>query len=517
MKKILCRKHASAQQLLGLIWILLTALFLIIVLSHQWQQYSSEKKKELHVLAQKAGKKFDNLIGNLINSHKKYALSEQALENCQKLLPLLQSITFNTPQISGVVISDNRSKILCSTLNKKYSLPPIVSSYPALWGPMSLDQDNQEIFLLQQPLGDYYYGLYIVKNVFEDLLKSISPLIEFAALYQISDKKFTLQVGESPLQTQTTADYSRINLQSLKKYWIILTANFERFQKEFLYHQVLVSLGILFISFLIYSQLRYLLTQRFSLNYALSRALHEKQFYPVYQPIRDFEQQRYCGAEVLLRWHLDDENMIMPEIFIDEAEKSGLIVPITLEIIAKAFQQNQLFLQQHSDFYLSFNFSACHFEDHEFILQFYSLCDQYQIQTHQLIIELTERELLDQNNLHLIAQMKELRTKGYSLAIDDFGTGHASIKYLQHFPFNYLKIDKLFIHAIGTGAINESLNQAIIHLVACLNLEIIAEGVETKEQVAFLQESKIRFMQGWYFAKAMSHDELKHLIEEDLK
>lgn len=110
--------------------------------------------------------------------------------------------------------------------------------------------------------------------------------------------------------------------------------------------------------------------------------------------------------------------------------------------------------------------------------------------------------------------MNELRARGHSLAIDDFGTGHASIKYLQHFPFNYLKIDKLFVHSIGTGAVTETLSQAIIQMANVLKLTIIAEGVETIEQFNFLRHYQINLMQGWYFAKAMPHEQLFQLIEE---
>ena len=110
--------------------------------------------------------------------------------------------------------------------------------------------------------------------------------------------------------------------------------------------------------------------------------------------------------------------------------------------------------------------------------------------------------------------MHELRQEHFSLAIDDYGTGHASISYLQNFPFNYLKIDKLFIHAIGTNAITESLNDAIIQMAKGLNLTIIAEGVETQEQVEYLVKNGVFYLQGWYFSKAVSIDKIKELIEE---
>ncbi len=215
----------------------------------------------------------------------------------------------------------------------------------------------------------------------------------------------------------------------------------------------------------------------------------------------------------MLRWY-SNTSEILPDVFIEEAEKSGLIVPITLQLIEKSFQECHEFLKTHSYFHLAFNLSANHFQKEAFFTQFYHLCNKYQIPAQQVLIELTERELLDQNDSRLVTRMNELRARGHSLAIDDFGTGHASIKYLQHFPFNYLKIDKLFVHSIGTGAVTETLSQAIIQMANVLKLTIIAEGVETIEQFNFLRHYQINLMQGWYFARAMSHEQLFQLIEE---
>ncbi len=169
-------------------------------------------------------------------------------------------------------------------------------------------------------------------------------------------------------------------------------------------------------------------------------------------------------------------------------------------------------LKKYPYFHLGFNLSALHFTDSSFFSGFNKLKEQYSISPNQIIFEITERDLLDKNDLIFIGKMQELRTEGYSLAVDDYGTGHASISYLHNFPFNYLKIDKLFIQAIGTKAITESLNDAIIQMAKDLNLIIIAEGVETEEQVKYLCENGVRYLQGWYFHKALSAPELSNLL-----
>lgn len=205
----------------------------------------------------------------------------------------------------------------------------------------------------------------------------------------------------------------------------------------------------------------------------------------------------------------------MPDTFINEAETSGLIVPITLQIIEIAFQEFDMILRTRDYFHLGFNLSAAHFISAYFFNDFYALVEKYTINPKQLLLEVTERDLIDKNDLLFNERMQELRDKGYSLAIDDYGTGHASISYLQHFPFNYLKIDKLFVQAIGTKAITESLNEAIIHMAKTLDLIIIAEGVETEEQVKYLSKNGVRLLQGWYFSKALPIEELEALLQEN--
>lgn len=250
-----------------------------------------------------------------------------------------------------------------------------------------------------------------------------------------------------------------------------------------------------------------------SLQWSIKRAIKNKLFYPVYQPLYNVKNKNYSGAEVLLRWRKNKEKIIMPDSFIQEAEETGLILPITLQISEIAFKETKSILKNDPQFHLSFNICALHFTDEKFFNHFYQLLENYSISPKQIVLEITERDLLDETNEIYIKKMLELREKGFSLAVDDYGTGHSSISYLQYFPFNYLKIDKLFIHAIGTKAITESLNDAIIDLAKKINLIIIAEGVETKEQVNYLLKNGIQLLQGWYFSKALSIDQLKKLLQ----
>ncbi|CEK10714.1 EAL domain-containing protein [Legionella hackeliae] len=492
---------------------LLTVIFLILVLYFEWSHFERERRRQIQFVADELKLKTDNLIEEALKSAYSFPLYGRNFHDCKNdLIYRLRSVVFNHPAISAIVISDIHNKVICSTLGKNYSLPPPSAVSPTLFGPLAIDDLRENAFLLQQKLGDYYLGIYIVQPIIQKILNSVPNEIIFSGLYSQSQKKFVLYHGMDPggvLANLNSSNLVQAQLQNLDEFKIILLVHQKHFTAGFLYHLLFAVLIILLVSYLLYLQIRNILNKRFSLGHAINTAIKNNSFQPVYQPVMDCEQNKYCGAEILLRWKTDVHE-IMPDLFIEEAEQSGLIVPMTLQVLRKAFKETHLFLSTKPDFHLAVNLSAAHFQDNDFFIQFYQLCEQYEIRPQQIMIELTERELFDQTNKKLMARMHELRTRGHSLAIDDFGTGHASIKYLQHFPFNYLKIDKIFIHAIGTGAITENLNQAIIHMGNSLKLEIIAEGVETKEQFIFLRQCQVRFMQGWFFEKAVPYE---HLIK----
>lgn len=511
------RKHSSAQRALNSIWVLLTILLLIIAFYFQWQHYRIKQQEQLKVIANQLEVKLDHLIDTILHAGYSMPLYGRELKECQHdLLPILRRLNFNNSGISGAVIIDKNNKIICSTTGLEHPLPTPTSHYPALYGPITLEMRKPSL-LLEQQLGEYYLGIYILESYFEDLIKSASSKDKLVAIYDDQQQKTLFKVGnhslllnQSNLNSLNTTSTPLLNVHNLR---VVIAASPLQINSDFILQELPLTLVISLISFLLYYKFRAMLNNRYSLHYALANALKQNHFQPMYQPIRNDAENRYCGAEVLLRWQTDLNEIIMPDTFIEDAEKSGIIVPITLQLIEKTFHQSHDFLKRHPDFHLAFNLSASHFSDIDFFTKFFELCTDFKIPATQIMLELTERELLDQDNSQLVIIMKDLRAKGYSLAIDDFGTGHASIKYLQHFPFNYLKIDKIFVQAIGTGAITETLNQAIIHLAKCLDLKIIAEGVETTGQIDFLRKKQVIFMQGWYFEKALSYEHLLRVVE----
>ena len=315
-------------------------------------------------------------------------------------------------------------------------------------------------------------------------------------------------ISQTALAEDTNPLLMKVKLTNLTNVQLILVANPNSLPHLSILHIVIIGLLLLSLSFFAYYYLHRLISHHFSLHRAIRYAIKKNNFFPVYQPIFDISTNNYCGIEVLSRWRIDNDEIITPDFFIEEAEQSGLIVPMSLQLVEKALKECQNLLHTNTDFHIAINLSAVHFSNNHFFDSFYTLCRKFQIPPQQITLELTERDLLTQEDTLLINKMNELRLAGFSLAVDDFGTGYASIGYLQHFPFNYLKIDQLFVRAIGTGAITETLNQSIIRMAKDLELHIIAEGVETYVQREFLQAQGVTLMQGWYFANAMPIEQL---------
>lgn len=521
MIKDISTKQINAQQTLTTAWLILSILALFLASFYEWHRFQEQKNNQITQAAQAQSFQFDEFIENLLQSAYALTFTDQQFRDCKTgLLPILQQLIFNTPDLSAIAVSDSNGKIVCSTIDYQ---PSISSSSPEphLYGPINPGGKHKPVYILQQRLGHYRFTLYILKNMLENVLYPLKPnTFRAITLYDQQHQQSLLQIDNQPnsdeqLKPLGNPDAVRVASQTLDDFQLLYTPTKLLYDKQFIYREAIIVLSVGLLALCSYIVMRQLLNKRFSLGYALANGLKQEHFEPIYQPVIDVASNRISGVEVLVRWHMESQKTIMPDLFIDEAEKSGLIVPITLQLIRKTFNECGDFLLKNPDFHLAFNVSTNHFRDSSFFDQFYRLCEEHDIKSEQIILELTERQLFDQDDERSILQMKELRDKGFSLAIDDFGTGHASINYLQHLPFNYLKIDKLFIQAIGTGAITEVLNQAIINMANSLNLAIIAEGVETIEQYEYLRQQKVSYIQGWYFAKAMSIEQLTVFVQEN--
>lgn len=263
---------------------------------------------------------------------------------------------------------------------------------------------------------------------------------------------------------------------------------------------VLFPLVGLFVAFM-----TYVLLGRFGTPVSvLKTALEKKQFIPYLQPVVDGTQHQITGCEVLMRWQHPQSGLIAPYKFIPLAEDSGLIVPMTRQMMGQVRDQlGPLAAQLPIGFHFGFNICASHFKDLTLIEDCKAFIDAFKDNPIKLVLELTERELIEQNDA-TDSLFKALRRMGVLIALDDFGTGHSSLAYLQKFHIDILKIDQSFIGRIGTDALAGHIVDNVIDLAKRLQMIIVAEGVETQTQVDYLTPYQIEFLQGYFFGKPVA-------------
>jgi EAL domain-containing protein (putative c-di-GMP-specific phosphodiesterase class I) len=230
----------------------------------------------------------------------------------------------------------------------------------------------------------------------------------------------------------------------------------------------------------------------------------------------DVEKNRVIGVEALLRWTNAELGEITPSRFIPVAEDSGLIVPIGAWVIEQACRQAQGWRQAGlTDITMSVNLSALQFRRAGLIETVAGALERSGLPPHLLELELTESILLQdvENTLDTVRQLKAM---GVRLAIDDFGTGYSSLSYLKRFAVDRLKIDQSFVRDIGTDPDDAAIVQAVIQLARSLRLGIIAEGVETPEQLAFLCEAGCPEVQGYLFSRPLPPAQLEAFLRGHL-
>ena len=246
---------------------------------------------------------------------------------------------------------------------------------------------------------------------------------------------------------------------------------------------------------------------------ALRYAIDEGDFELHYQPKLEIASQRVCGVEALLRWSHPDRGPISPAKFIPIAEESGLILPLSDWVLQTACDQLKAWQGGPLDsLRVAINLSAQQFYKGDVDKQIIHALDERNVATDRLELELTEGTLM-RDVEDTIRRIQSLKSAGFKIAVDDFGTGYSSLSYLKRFPIDALKIDRSFVMEIDSLGDNDSICKAIIALAHGLGMKVIAEGVETEEQIQHLHFLDCEEIQGYYFARPMPAAELEKFLE----
>jgi len=251
---------------------------------------------------------------------------------------------------------------------------------------------------------------------------------------------------------------------------------------------------------------------RVMLENDLRQAIQRQELFLVYQPQINLSTGRCIGAEVLLRWEHHKLGMISPARFIPIAEDSGLIQNIGEWVLQTACQQGRIWLDEGLDIgRLAINIAGPQLQRGNLVDMVEEILAQTGFPAEQLELEVTESYIMKQADQAIIC-LKELRQMGITLAIDDFGTGHSSLSYLTQLPIHKLKIDQSFVRDLPEDQQKMTITNTVIVMGKSLGLTVIAEGVETKQQAAFLHDRECHEVQGYLYSKPKPADDFKCYI-----
>jgi diguanylate cyclase (GGDEF)-like protein/PAS domain S-box-containing protein len=254
---------------------------------------------------------------------------------------------------------------------------------------------------------------------------------------------------------------------------------------------------------------------RLDMEVLLRRALKRQEFVLHYQPKVDIASGRVVGVEALIRWNSRDLGFVPPGRFIPLAEESGLIVPISEWVLKVACAQNKAWQNQgFPPLLMSVNLSPRQFRQKDLVETIAGILQETGLEPRFLELEITEGTIMHQAD-KAVALLEQLHRLGVQLSVDDFGTGYSSLAYLKRFPVQTLKIDQSFVRDLTTDADSAGIVEAVIAMAKSLKLSVIAEGVETKEQLASLTKLKCDEYQGYYFSKPVPAEDFARLLKQE--
>jgi EAL domain-containing protein (putative c-di-GMP-specific phosphodiesterase class I) len=254
------------------------------------------------------------------------------------------------------------------------------------------------------------------------------------------------------------------------------------------------------------------IAERFAVENDLRRALECQEFVVYYQPQVDISSQQIVGVEALARWQHPSRGLMLPADFIPVAEESGLIVPLGEWVLRTACAQVKAWQEAGLPAIpLAVNLSGRQFQQRDLAEVVDRALKETSLEPRYLQLEITESTAMHDMDF-TIATLDTLKAMGIQIAIDDFGCGHSSLNYLNRMPIDILKIDRSFVRDLATDPSDATIVGSVVAMTRELNLKVVAEGVETEEQLAFLKDRRCDVVQGFLFSKAVPTDALERMI-----
>lgn len=284
--------------------------------------------------------------------------------------------------------------------------------------------------------------------------------------------------------------------------------------KILIYHNSLTAddirmtlLGGLLLAGLVGILAYYILIASRSAEAEILRGIRRGEFFVEYQPVFRSHDRSISGLEALIRWEHPIEGRISPDLFIPYAESQYLIQPLTKHLFELIIRDTSLMTNLlPAGTKLGFNISPVHLADDEFQKDVSRMLQQLNTDVFSPVFEITERGMVEEQVA--IKQFDWLHSQGIQIAVDDFGTGHSALIYLERFTLDYIKIDRAFISTICVNTVAAPVLDSVLMLAHKLNIETVAEGVETEQQLEYLAQHGVNYLQGYLLSKPLSVEDL---------
>lgn len=270
-------------------------------------------------------------------------------------------------------------------------------------------------------------------------------------------------------------------------------------------------LGALILCAMAFIAFLYVSTHRETRLSELEQALEKREFIAFYQPIVNMRTGEFIGCEALIRWQKPDGTIVPPGVFIQQAERSGLAVPMTVVLMNRIREDLEVFYATHPSLKVGINLFSDHFNRRQTAQEVDDVFGPSGINFEQLTFEVTERLPLTSSS-KAKRVIRDLQDLGCSVALDDVGTGHNGLQYLMELGVDTIKIDKLFVDGVSQSGFSETIIEALVKLASDMNMGVVAEGVESSDQMTKLKELGIDLAQGYLFSKPLPPEEYLRIL-----
>ncbi len=324
----------------------------------------------------------------------------------------------------------------------------------------------------------------------------------------------TLELGLT-LDSVNNRVLSRFTLGKIFPMDIVAVETIERFWSRYLpFLAMALAVALILAAVWVYLVLRFS-RSRMSLSAELRNAISNGNITAFYQPILELSTGRCIGAEALARWIRPDGEMVRPDVFIPLAEQDGLVPEITMAVLAATLKDLGDILREHPLLKININLAPEDLGDEVFKQRLRDLLVNAAVAPQCITLEITERAMVNTDRSR--QQVRELRDRGHEIAVDDFGTGYSSLSYLQDFELDTLKIDKSFIDAVGTEAVTHNVVGHVIEMAGSLELNTVAEGIETPDQADWLIDQGVAYGQGFLYSKPIPAEPFRAYLQANLQ